>query len=51
VSATDNSGLVTLTCNPEFGHFFPLGTTTVTCTATDPFGNTSTCTFTVTVTP
>ncbi|MEK6321839.1 MAG: HYR domain-containing protein [Acidobacteriota bacterium] len=31
------------------GSTFPLGTTTVTCTATDASGNTATCSFTVTV--
>ena len=50
-TATDNcpEGL-TVTCNPPSGSFFPKGTTTVTCTATDAAGNTSApCSFTVTV--
>jgi len=38
-----------LTCSPSSGSLFPIGTTTVTCTATDNAGNTSTATFTVTV--
>ena len=50
-SWADASGFVTLTCTPEFGHPFLLGNTTVTCHAIDRFGNTSTCTFTVTITP
>ena len=36
-------------CDPPSGSTFPLGTTTVTCQATDDSGNSSTCTFTVTV--
>ena len=31
----------TLSCDPSSGSFFPVGTTTVTCTATDAAGNTS----------
>jgi hypothetical protein len=34
---------------PASGSYFPVGTTTVTATATDSFGNESTCTFDVTV--
>src|ERR1051325_11620746 len=37
-------------CNPPSGSTFPIGTTTVTCTATDPCGGSATCSFTVTVT-
>jgi large repetitive protein len=51
VTATDNSGFVTLFFDPAIGTIFPLGDTPVTCTAVDRFGNTSTCTFTVTVLP
>src|SRR5262249_31276993 len=36
---------------PASGSTFPLGTTTVNCTATDAAGNTATCSFTVTVQP
>src|SRR5262249_43256144 len=37
-------------CSPPAGSAFPKGTTTVTCTATDSFGNTSQpCSFTITV--
>jgi hypothetical protein len=38
-----------LVCDPPSGSLFPLGTTTVTCTATDRCGNTASCSFTVTV--
>jgi len=37
------------TCNPPSDFVFPIGTTTVTCTATDKAGNTAKATFTVTV--
>ncbi len=47
----DNSGDVTViqTEGPLSGEVFPVGTTTVTFTATDAAGNTATCSFTVTV--
>ena len=48
-TVTDDSP-VTVTCSPASGSFFPIGTSTVTCTATDAASNTSECTFTVTVT-
>ena len=49
-TATDNcSSAVTVTLSPASGSFFPVGVTTVTATATDGAGNTSTCSFTVTV--
>src|SRR4030095_2512739 len=35
-------------CSPASGSVFALGTTTVTCTATDAAGNLATCSFTVT---
>jgi hypothetical protein len=35
--------------SPASGSFFPVGTTTVTATATDAVGHTASCTFTVTV--
>ncbi|XP_077996691.1 uncharacterized protein LOC144449999 [Glandiceps talaboti] len=48
--ATDNSGTVPeVTCNPSSGSTFNVGSTTVTCTATDAAGNEDTCTFTVAV--
>lgn len=40
---------VPVNCVPPSGSLFPLGTTTVTCTASDVRGNTSADTFTVTV--
>jgi hypothetical protein len=43
--------ITTLVCTPPSGSFFPLGPTTVNCTATDGFGNSASCSFTVTVTP
>ncbi len=42
-------GAVAATCTPTSGSTFALGTTTVTCTATDAAGNTGTGSFTVTV--
>jgi hypothetical protein len=50
VSATDpGGGAVSITCEPPSGSPFQVGTTTVTCTATDTSGNTSSASFTVTV--
>src|SRR4030095_4620949 len=51
VTATDNSGTVTVVMDPPSGGTFPLGTNTVTVTATDGSGNVTTGTFTVTVLP
>ena len=49
-TATDIvSGPVTPVCAPASGSTFPIGTTTVSCTATDGRGNSTTKTFTVTV--
>ena len=42
-------GPVTTTCTPASGSTFAVGTTAVTCTATDTRNNTTNCTFTVTV--
>jgi hypothetical protein len=50
-SATDIvDGSVTATCAPASGSTFAVGTTTVTCSATDSRGNTSSGSFSVTVT-
>lgn len=50
VNATDPDDIaITVTCNPPAASTFPLGTTTVTCTATDRANNTATGSFTVTV--
>ena len=48
-TASDNCPGVTTACTPPSGSMFPIGTTTVTCTATDTSGNTATCSFTVSV--
>jgi len=49
-TATDNADFnVAVTCAPASGSVFPLGTTTVTCTATDDCTNRTTCTFLVRV--
>ena|GEM_PF-1700216 len=50
-SANDTvDGSLTPTCSPSSGSTFPVGTTTVTCSATDSHGNTGSASFTVTVT-
>jgi hypothetical protein len=53
VTATDNrpEPLRGPTCVPPSGSVFPVGTTTVTCTASDLCLNTNTCTFQVSVRP
>jgi hypothetical protein len=48
VTATDNCS-ATVSVSPASGTVFGFGTTTVNATATDPAGNTATCSFTVTV--
>jgi hypothetical protein len=49
-AVTDNvPGVGSPTCSPASGSFFPLGTTTVTCTVADAAGNSASATFTVTV--
>jgi hypothetical protein len=48
-ASDDIDGTLTPTCTPPSGSTFPLGTTTVTCTATDAAGNEGTASFTVTV--
>ena len=49
-TATDNVGTPSVVCAPASGTSFPIGATTVTCTATDGTGNTATTPFKVTVT-
>ncbi len=49
VTASDYCGAATVNCTPPSGSVFPLGTTTVTCTATDAAGNSATGSFMVTV--
>ncbi len=48
-TATDNCSTPVVTYSHAPGSFFPVGSTTVTVTATDAAGNVSTCSFTVTV--
>ena len=48
-TATDNVGVTSLTYSQASGSAFLIGTTTVTATATDAAGNSSQCSFTVTV--
>jgi hypothetical protein len=48
-TVTDNCGVASTIVLPPSGSLFRLGTTAVTCTATDTSGNTNSCTFTVTV--
>jgi hypothetical protein len=51
-TAQDNcDNALPTTCDPPSGSFFPLGPTTVTCSATDACGNIGSGTFTVTVEP
>ena len=46
---TAGQGSVTVTCSPPSGETFPVGTTEVSCTATDSLSRTGTCSFNVTV--
>jgi lysophospholipase L1-like esterase len=48
-SAKNGEGTVKVTCNPESGTTFPIGTTDVSCTATDALNRSATCAFSVTV--
>jgi hypothetical protein len=48
-TATDSGAAIPVRCSPRPGSVFAVGTTTVTCTATDRAGNVRTRTFTVTV--
>src|SRR5262249_4837746 len=50
-SASGGCPPVNVVCNPPSGSTFPVGTTTVTCTANDACGQTVICSFTVTVKP
>jgi hypothetical protein len=49
VSASDSVSTATVSCTPASGSTFPLGTTTVNCTARDAAGNESRGSFTITV--
>lgn len=48
-TANDNCGSASVVCVPASGSVFPLGTTTVVCTATDGSSNEETCSFSVIV--
>lgn len=48
-TASDNCPGVTIAFNPPSGSFFPVGTSSVTATATDAHGNDTQCSFDVTV--
>lgn len=48
-SATGGQGTVNVSCSPDTGQNFPIGTTQVTCTATDSLNRTGSCSFNVTV--
>ena len=50
VTGSDNLGVPTTTCDRASGSTFPVGTTTVTCTARDAAGHATSGTFLVTVT-
>jgi len=47
--ASDNCGLPLVVCTPPSGSVFPIGTTTVSCVATDDCGNSAVSTFDVIV--
>ena len=49
VSSSDNCGVVSDSLSHNSGDFFPVGTTTVSYSATDGAGNTGTCSFDITV--
>lgn len=46
---TGGEGSVTVACSPGSGSNFPIGTTEVTCTATDSLNRTGTCSFNVNI--
>jgi HYR domain-containing protein len=48
-AATDNVGVTSLSCEPASGSVFPVGSTTVNCSASDAAGNTSSKSFSVSV--
>lgn len=50
-AAQNGQAPVTVACAPASGSAFPLGSTEVTCTATDALARTATCGFSVDVTP
>ena len=48
-SVSDGQGAVSVSCNPRAGTTFPIGTTEVSCTATDTLNRQASCTFNITV--
>jgi HYR domain/Carboxypeptidase regulatory-like domain len=46
---SDNCSVAAVTCLPASGSGFPVGTTVITCSVSDPSGNTSSCAFNVIV--
>lgn len=48
-SASNGQGTVTVTCTPGSGSTFPIGSTEVSCTATDSLSRTATCSFSVNI--
>jgi hypothetical protein len=46
---TDNVGVTSVSCDPESGSVFPVGSTPVTCTARDAAGNSASISFSVSV--
>ena len=48
-AVSDNCPGATVVCAPASGTFFPVGSTSVTCTASDGSGNVAACSFTVSV--
>jgi Tol biopolymer transport system component len=51
ITQDDIGGDIDISCEPASGTTFPIGDTTVECSATDEAGNTGTASFTVTVNP
>jgi lysophospholipase L1-like esterase len=49
VTVSGGEGSVSVSCDPTSGHTFPIGTTQVSCTATDTLNRTASCSFNVTV--
>ncbi len=50
-TATGGKAPLTTTCTPQSGTTFPVGSTTVSCTASDTAGQSAQCTFSVVVNP
>lgn len=50
ITTSDNSGEpVAVDCSPAEGYAFPIGSSSVSCTATDPSGNTASAVFVINV--